>query len=71
MFFSIDNKYINFRLMLNFIFHLLQTIHFFGDKTSPGGNDHEIFSDSRTIGHTVTSPENTREIVTAVLEAKN
>jgi len=34
-------------------------IHFFGDKTFPGGNDHEIFEDSRTIGHTVTSPEDT------------
>jgi len=34
-------------------------IHFFGDKTGPGGNDHEIFSDPRTVGHTVTSPEDT------------
>lgn len=24
-----------------------------------GGNDHEIFVDERTIGHTVTSPEDT------------
>ena len=34
-------------------------IHFFGDKTSPGGNDYEIFSDERTIGHTVTDPSMT------------
>eukprot|EP01126_Amoeba_proteus_P031674 TRINITY_DN3100_c0_g1_i1.p1 TRINITY_DN3100_c0_g1~~TRINITY_DN3100_c0_g1_i1.p1 ORF type:complete len:249 (-),score=41.06 TRINITY_DN3100_c0_g1_i1:208-954(-) len=34
-------------------------IHFFGDKTSPGGNDFEIFSSDETIGHTVTSPEDT------------
>lgn len=34
-------------------------IHFFGDKTYKGGNDHEIFEDPRTIGHTVTSPEDT------------
>jgi phosphomannomutase len=34
-------------------------IHFFGDKTAPGGNDHEIYEDSRTIGHKVTSPEDT------------
>jgi phosphomannomutase len=34
-------------------------IHFFGDKTSPGGNDYEIFDDPRTIGHTVASPEDT------------
>jgi phosphomannomutase len=36
-------------------------IHFFGDKTFVGGNDHEIFSHERTIGHTVTSPEDTKE----------
>jgi len=36
-------------------------IHFFGDKTFEGGNDYEIFTHERTIGHTVTSPEDTRE----------
>eukprot|EP01082_Thalassiosira_pseudonana_P012855 g12099.t1 g12099 contig6:1214410-1215347(-) len=36
-------------------------IHFFGDKTFEGGNDYEIFESERTIGHTVTSPEDTRE----------
>ncbi|CAH2038180.1 unnamed protein product, partial [Iphiclides podalirius] len=36
-------------------------IHFFGDKTSLGGNDYEIYNDERTKGHTVTSPENTKE----------
>lgn len=34
-------------------------IHFFGDKTNPGGNDHEIYTDDRTIGHSVTSPDDT------------
>ncbi|CAM9493102.1 unnamed protein product [Sphacelaria rigidula] len=34
-------------------------IHFFGDKTFKGGNDHEIFESERTIGHTVTSPADT------------
>lgn len=34
-------------------------IHFFGDKTFEGGNDFEIFSDKRVIGHTVVSPEDT------------
>ena len=38
-------------------------IHFFGDKTYKGGNDHEIFESERTIGHTVTSPEDTRKQV--------
>lgn len=36
-------------------------IHFFGDKTFEGGNDYEIFTSDRTIGHTVTSPEDTME----------
>lgn len=36
-------------------------IHFFGDKTFEGGNDNEIFSHERTIGHTVTSPADTME----------
>ncbi|XP_027772856.1 phosphomannomutase-like [Solanum pennellii] len=34
-------------------------IHFFGDKTYKGGNDHEIYESKRTVGHTVTSPEDT------------
>ncbi|KAF2857735.1 eukaryotic phosphomannomutase [Piedraia hortae CBS 480.64] len=38
-------------------------IHFFGDKTYKGGNDYEIFEDPRTIGHTVTKPEDTEELV--------
>ncbi|KAL7420104.1 Phosphomannomutase 1 [Cryptotrichosporon argae] len=36
-----------------------EEIHFFGDKTYEGGNDHEIFSDPRTIGHTVKNPDDT------------
>ncbi|CRK98422.1 CLUMA_CG011780, isoform A [Clunio marinus] len=35
-------------------------IHFFGDKTDKGGNDHEIFEDSRTIGHKVLNPKDTQ-----------
>ncbi|CAL5397872.1 unnamed protein product [Camellia sinensis] len=34
-------------------------IHFFGDKTYKGGNDFEIYDSARTVGHTVTSPEDT------------
>ncbi|KAM4698114.1 phosphomannomutase 2 [Rhinophrynus dorsalis] len=37
-------------------------IYFFGDKTMPGGNDYEIYTDSRTIGHSVTCPEDTKRI---------
>ncbi|CAM9151470.1 unnamed protein product [Discosporangium mesarthrocarpum] len=36
-------------------------IHFFGDKTFEGGNDYEIFSSPLTVGHTVTSPEDTMQ----------
>ena len=36
-------------------------VHFFGDKTYKGGNDYEIFTSERTIGHTVTSVEDTKE----------
>jgi phosphomannomutase len=35
------------------------TVHFFGDKTQPGGNDYEIYSDPRTIGHAVDGPADT------------
>uniref|UniRef100_U5EKG9 Phosphomannomutase n=1 Tax=Corethrella appendiculata TaxID=1370023 RepID=U5EKG9_9DIPT len=38
-------------------------IHFFGDKTDPGGNDYEIFNDSRTIGHKVSTPHDTKRIL--------
>nr|XP_033479737.1 phosphomannomutase 2 [Epinephelus lanceolatus] len=37
-------------------------VHFFGDKTKPGGNDYEIYSDPRTIGHEVTCPEETEQL---------
>jgi phosphomannomutase len=38
-------------------------IHFFGDKTYEGGNDYEIFTSEKTIGHAVTSPEDTERIL--------
>ncbi|CAJ0604157.1 unnamed protein product [Cylicocyclus nassatus] len=43
-------------------------IHFFGDKTMPGGNDHAIFEDPRTIGHSVTNPADTMLQVEQVLK---
>ncbi|CAA6655638.1 unnamed protein product [Spirodela intermedia] len=43
-----------------------QVIHFFGDKTYKGGNDHEIYESDRTIGYTVKSPEDTVNQCTAV-----
>lgn len=36
-------------------------IHFFGDKTDAGGNDHEIYEHQMTIGHKVLSPDDTKQ----------
>lgn len=36
-----------------------EEIHFFGDKTAIGGNDYEIYESDLTIGHRVTSPDDT------------
>lgn len=48
-----------------------QEIHFFGDKTFKGGNDFEIFEDARTIGHTVTSWQDTIKQVDQLLAKGN
>ncbi|KAL5725472.1 phosphomannomutase [Ranunculus cassubicifolius] len=48
-----------------------QEIHFFGDKTYKGGNDFEIYESERTIGHTVTSPEDTVEQCTTLFLANH
>ncbi|KAJ9590139.1 hypothetical protein L9F63_016724 [Diploptera punctata] len=45
-----------------------EEIHFFGDKTDPGGNDHQLYIDPRTIGHQVTSPEDTKKQVQQLLQ---
>lgn len=44
-------------------------IHFFGDKTDPGGNDHEIYTDPRVVGHRVTSPDDTRRQLEELLKS--
>lgn len=36
-------------------------IHFFGDKTDPGGNDYEIFISDLVVGHSVSGPEETKK----------
>jgi phosphomannomutase len=35
------------------------TVHFYGDKCFEGGNDYELYSDPRTIGHSVENPDDT------------
>uniref|UniRef100_A0A0K0EJ95 Phosphomannomutase n=1 Tax=Strongyloides stercoralis TaxID=6248 RepID=A0A0K0EJ95_STRER len=47
------------RFCLNYLDGKFSKIYFFGDKTFPGGNDYGIYSDDRTIGHTVTGPVDT------------
>eukprot|EP00892_Ulva_mutabilis_P002216 jgi/Ulvmu1/11996/UM083_0006.1 len=44
---------------LQFIADTFDEIHFFGDKTYPGGNDHEIYESEKTIGHVTTGPDDT------------
>lgn len=44
------------------------TIHFFGDKTEVGGNDHEIYNDPRTIGHSVKDFEDTMAQVKKIFD---
>merc|ERR1719270_125830 len=44
-----------------------EEIHFSGDKTYKGGNDYELFHDKRTQGHTVTSPEDTKKQIDAIV----
>ncbi|KAI3386872.1 hypothetical protein SNEBB_004517 [Seison nebaliae] len=47
------------RYCLQFLEGKFDEIHFFGDKTYKGGNDHEIFEDPRTVGHSVKDPTET------------
>ena len=48
---------------LQFLEGKYEEIHFFGDKTDAGGNDHEIYNDSRVIGHKVEKYEDTITIL--------
>uniref|UniRef100_A0A915PUP6 Phosphomannomutase n=1 Tax=Setaria digitata TaxID=48799 RepID=A0A915PUP6_9BILA len=44
------------------------TVYFFGDRTTAGGNDYELFIDPRTIAYAVKDPEDTRKQVLQLLE---
>ena len=52
---------------LQFIDDKYKTIYFFGDKTTLGGNDYEIFNDSRVIGFNVKTYKDTIEILNKLL----
>ncbi|EDW70505.1 phosphomannomutase [Drosophila virilis] len=47
--------------------HKFKEIHFFGDKTEPGGNDYEIYTDPRLQGHKVNTPHDTMRILSELL----
>lgn len=49
---------------------LFSEILFFGDRTDKGGNDYEIYHDSRVKGHKVTSPSDTIKFVKEFLNSK-
>ncbi|PFH33052.1 phosphomannomutase [Besnoitia besnoiti] len=51
------------RLALPYLTERFETIHFFGDRTHPGGNDHEIYADPRTVGHSVSGPTETKQLL--------
>ncbi|XP_022089424.1 probable phosphomannomutase isoform X2 [Acanthaster planci] len=55
------------RYCLQYLEKDFDTIHFFGDKVEKGGNDHEIYSDPRTIGHRVMNPPDTKKQVLELL----
>eukprot|EP01063_Lacrimia_lanifica_P028309 TRINITY_DN4106_c0_g2_i5.p2 TRINITY_DN4106_c0_g2~~TRINITY_DN4106_c0_g2_i5.p2 ORF type:complete len:258 (+),score=147.59 TRINITY_DN4106_c0_g2_i5:69-842(+) len=55
---------------LRFVEDKFDKIHFFGDKTYEGGNDFEIYTDSRTEGHSVKTFQDTIDYLTANLIGK-
>ncbi|EAN78058.1 phosphomannomutase, putative [Trypanosoma equiperdum] len=55
---------------LQFVEDDFEEIHFFGDKTQEGGNDYEIYTDKRTIGHKVTSYKDTIAEVEKIIAMK-
>ena len=40
----------------------IKEIHFFGDKFKPGGNDYEIYSSEKTIGHAIETADPTETV---------
>ncbi|EKF32424.1 phosphomannomutase, putative [Trypanosoma cruzi marinkellei] len=55
---------------LRFVENDFDEIHFFGDKTHAGGNDYEIYTDKRIIGHAVKSYKDTVDEVNNLISSK-
>jgi phosphomannomutase len=56
---------------LQFVEDKYESIYFFGDKTDTGGNDYEIYTDSRVKGFSVKSYEDTINYVNELFLGKN
>ena len=52
---------------LNLLSHQYASIHFFGDRIFPGGNDYEIAKDSRVQAHHTTGPVDTQQQISKLL----
>lgn len=55
---------------LKFIDNLYDKIYFFGDKTSKGGNDYEIYNHERVIGNSVKTYNDTINILNDLIQTK-
>jgi len=55
---------------LKFIGDLYDKIYFFGDKTSKGGNDYEIYNHERVIGNSVKTYNDTINILNDLIQTK-
>lgn len=69
--FDVYPKGTNKSFCLDYLKNVASNIHFFGDKTAVGGNDHEIYVDERVIGHHVNNYKETIEICKHILNNKN
>lgn len=49
----------------------LRYIHFFGDKTEPGGNDYAIYTHYDTVAHAVSCPLDTMRIVRQLFDGQD
>jgi len=65
--FDVYPKGTNKSFCLDYLTHITDEIHFFGDKTTVGGNDHDIYIDKRVTGHHVNNYFETIEICKQLL----
>jgi phosphomannomutase len=52
---------------LPYVEGIYDEIHFVGDRVDKGGNDHELYIDTRVIGHKTSGPQETRSIISDII----